>query len=319
MDMQKLKEDLERDGFCLVPDVLTPEQTAAVRTRVLEQAEAERALGWARMDSGPQQLKRVMEDQAGLLREDVAESSRQGVNQRISFLVNKGKVFGELVTNPVALELVEHVLGQHFLLSQISANIAMKGAALDGLHRDQWWCPMPYQEGDAYVKAGDRTRNTATPDSAPKGVNIPPVACNMLWMLTDFSEETGGTRLVPGSHKLPANADSSVPHTVPSIPATGKAGSALFFDGRLWHATGQNLTDEPRIAILAYYCSAQFRQLENPFIGMDPAVLDQASDRLLDILGFTTWFNYGSADHLSSRKRLQQHEPWITEMRIKKA
>ncbi|WP_354130038.1 phytanoyl-CoA dioxygenase family protein [Bradyrhizobium sp. RT3b] len=29
--------------------------------------------------------------------------------------------------------------------------------------------------------------------------------------------------------------------------ATGKAGSIVFFDGRLWHRTGQNLTDEPRI------------------------------------------------------------------------
>ncbi|MGE0796803.1 MAG: phytanoyl-CoA dioxygenase family protein [Lautropia sp.] len=316
MDLEKVKTDLERDGFSVVADVLSQDEVVRARRRVEEQADAERALGWARLDAGPTYNKRIMEDQSGLLRQDVGESSKEGINQRIGFLVNKGEVFREMATNPVALELVEHLLGKHFLLSQFSANIARKGAEMDGLHRDQWWCPMPFQEGAGYVKVGDRKRNTAAPDSAPKGVNIPPVACNMLWMLTDFNEETGGTRLVPGSHKLPANADSSVPHRVPSVPATGKAGSCLFFDGRLWHATGQNRTDAPRIGLLAYYCGPQFRQLDNPFVGLDPAVLEKASDRLLELLGFTTWFNYGSADNLSSRTRLRYREPWIPELRI---
>jgi ectoine hydroxylase-related dioxygenase (phytanoyl-CoA dioxygenase family) len=315
-DMAKLKEDVDRDGYCIVPEVLSPSELAAVRERVLEQAEAERALGWARMDAGPKHVKRMMEDQAELLREDVAKSSDQGVNQRIGFLVNKGKVFRDLVTHPVALELTEHVLGKDFLLSQFSANIANKGAEIDGLHRDQWWCPMPYQEGESYVKCGDRRRNTSTPDSAPKGVNIPPMSCNFIWMITDFTEETGATRIVPGSHRLPANADSSVPHKIPSMPATGKAGGGVFFDARLWHATGQNHTDEPRIGLLCGYVGPQVRQLDNHFLGIDPAALNEASAKLLDLLGYTTWYNYGSADNLSSRKRLRYREPVIPELGI---
>lgn len=315
MDLEKAKADFARDGYCIIPDVLSASEVAAVRQRIIEQAAAEKALGWARQDAGPSQLKRVLEDQEALLRENPAEL-KGGVNQRIGFLVNKGKILRDLVTHPVALELVEHALGHNFLLSGFDANIAKKGGALDGLHRDAWWCPMPYRDGDDYVKVGDRKRNTAEPDGAPKGLNIPPAACNMVWMLTDFTDENGATRIVPGSHLLPDNADSSVPHKVPSVPATGKAGSCMFFDGRLWHSTGQNVTDEPRIGLLAYYCGPQFRQLDNYFLGLDPSILDEGSDRLLDLLGYTTWFNYGRTDTLSSRKRLRAREPWILEMRL---
>ncbi|MBT1517149.1 phytanoyl-CoA dioxygenase family protein [Bradyrhizobium sp. SRL28] len=316
IDLARAKADYERDGYCIIPDVLSPSEVAEVRQRVVEQAEAEKALGWAREDAGPTQLKKVLEDQAGALRESVPEI-QGGVNQRMYFLLNKGKVLRDLVTRPVALELAEHVLGENFLLSSFGANIAKKGGVPEPLHRDNWWCPMRFRKGDAHIKVGDRKRYSVEPDSAPKDIIMPACACNVVWMLTDFTEENGGTRLVPGSHLLPDNPDSTVPHKVPTIAATGKAGSCIFFDGRLWHGTGQNLTDEPRIGLLAFYCGPQFRQLENFFLGLDPAVLDECSDKFRDLLGYTPWFFYGVADGLSSRKRLRAREPWIPEMRIK--
>jgi len=150
-----------------------------------------------------------------------------------------------------------------------------------------------------------------------KGHNHAPCGCNVIWLLTDFSEENGGTRLVPGSHLLPDGPDSSVPYKVPTIAATGKAGSIVFFDRRLWHGTGQNLTDEPRIGLLTFYVGPQFRQNENFFLGLDSAVIEQSPDRLLDLLGYTTRFYFGQTDALSSRKRLRAREPWILEIRIK--
>lgn len=314
--LTKAKEDYARDGYCVVPGVLSPSEVTAARERILEQAGAEKALGWAREDQGPAQLRRMMEDAARLLQEGVSDS-KGGVNQRINFLVNKGKILRDLVTHPVALELVEHVLGKNFLLSTFSANIVKKGGVPEPLHRDGWWCPVPIREGDTYVKVGDRERYTN--DAAPEGVIMPPCACNMIYMLTDFTEENGGTRFVPGSHLLPDNPDGSVPYKVPTIAATGKAGSCMFFDGRLWHGTGQNLTDEPRIGLLTFYVGPQVRQNENFFLTLDPAILDEASDRLLDLLGYTSWFYFGRADALSSSKRLRAREPWIPEMRIKKS
>ncbi|MGY3591878.1 ectoine hydroxylase-related dioxygenase (phytanoyl-CoA dioxygenase family) [Bradyrhizobium sp. USDA 4341] len=316
IDLEKAKADYAQNGYCILPGILSASEVAEVRQRVTEQAIAERALGWARLDAGVGHQERSTQDQQALLREDISEI-KGGVNQRVGFLINKGRVFRDLVTNPVILELVEHALGHDFLLSACDVNIAVRGGALEGLHRDAWWCPIGYREGDSYIKVGDRKRNPAEPDSAPSGTNTPPACCNTIWMLTDFTEENGGTRIVPGSHRLPGTPDGSVPHKVPTIAATGKAGSVMFFDGRLWHGTGQNLTDEPRIGMLSFYCGPQFRPLENYFLGLDPAVFADASDRLLDLLGYTTWFSYGKADNLSSRKRLRAREAWIPELRIK--
>lgn len=174
-----------------------------MRQRILEQAAAEKELGWAVEDAAPTQMEGTWEDKHW--------ERKGGVDQRISFLLNKGRILRDLVIHPVALELVGHVLGDNFLLSSFDANLAKKGGALGHLHRDAWWCPMPYGDGGPYVKAGDRTQKT-TDDGAPKDVNIPPAACNMIWMLTDFTEENGGTRLVPGSHLLPNNPGRSIPH-----------------------------------------------------------------------------------------------------------
>ncbi|MET4449689.1 hypothetical protein ABIB75_008003 [Bradyrhizobium sp. GM2.2] len=130
------------------------------------------------------------------------------------------------------------------------------------------------------------------------------------------NEENGGTRLVPSSHLLPDGPDSSVPYKVPTIAATGPAVSSSLKEG-LCHGTGQNLTDEARIGLLTFYVRPQFRQNENFFLGLDPAVVEQSPERLLDLLGYTTWFHFGQTDALSSRKRLRAREPWIPELRLK--
>lgn len=312
IDLAQAKKDYATQGYCIVPDVLTAAELAAVRQRVDEQAAAERALGWAWEDGG--QGQKGIRDYDTRLDEVVGQKG--GVNQKIGMLVNKGQVFRDLVTHPTALGLVEYVLGPQFLLSSIYANIAKKGGALEALHRDAWWFPMPYRgDGDAYTRVGDRSAVMAA--RPPEGINIAPGACNCIWMVTDFNDENGGTRLVPGSHLRSENPDPSVPHKVPTIAATGKAGSICFFDGRLWHATGQNKTDEPRIGLLSYYCGPQIRQNDNHFLGPDPAVVAQCSDKLLDLLGYTTWGYFGKGDVLSSRRRLRAREPWVPEMRLR--
>jgi len=106
--------------------VLSPSEVAQVRQRIVEQAAAEKALGWAREDAGPTQLKKILKDQRGALTENVPET-KEDVNQRMNMLLNKGKLLRDLVTQPVALELAEHALGVNFLLSSFTANIAKKG------------------------------------------------------------------------------------------------------------------------------------------------------------------------------------------------
>ena len=121
-----------------------------------------------------------------------------------------------------------------------------------------------------------------------------PLVANIIWMLDDFSAVNGATLVVPGSHLRGAKAapdDYSM-----TVPAEAPAGTALAYDGRLWHCTGENRTDEPRHGLITYYCVPFMRQMENYFLGLDPDVYARLSDEMRGLLGFEIWGNLGRVE-----------------------
>ena len=269
--------DLDEFGYCLVENALSAEEVIKLRRRLEEQATGEKQRGLAHEDAGPNDT---------------------GVNQRVWFLVNKGKAFRDLLLHKVVQTLVRHVLGDEFLLSSFTANIA-KPRGVMGLHTDQWWMPKPVQPGQETVKPGSMTgarfrgRRLSHGDTAPSESMSPAVACNVMWMLTDFTEENGATHVVPRSHLSGKQPDVDLDKDVESIPAVAPAGTAMVFEGRLWHSTGANVNDAPRLGALSYFCAPQFRQQENLTVGTDSAVLRDAAPELLALLGFKVWQGYG--------------------------
>jgi ectoine hydroxylase-related dioxygenase (phytanoyl-CoA dioxygenase family) len=119
------------------------------------------------------------------------------------------------------------------------------------------------------------------------------MVANAMWMVSDFTEQNGATRIVPRSHLSGGDPDPSVPHRVPTVAATGPAGTAVVFDGRLWHGAGANKGQEPRTGITANCCGPQCRQLENYTRGMRPEALSACPPEILKRLGFATWSSYG--------------------------
>ncbi|WP_354202641.1 hypothetical protein [Bradyrhizobium sp. JR4.1] len=67
----------------------------------------------------------------------------------------------------------------------------------------------------------------------------------MIWLLTDFTEENGDTRLLPGSHLLPESPVSSVPCNVPTIAATARpaASSSPSMEGQNLGRTADRIVD----------------------------------------------------------------------------
>jgi ectoine hydroxylase-related dioxygenase (phytanoyl-CoA dioxygenase family) len=104
--------------------------------------------------------------------------------------------------------------------------------------------------------------------------------------------ENGATRVVPGSHLSGANPDPDQPQETVSV--TGKAGSALVFEGRTWHAADFNRSNAPRYGITTYYCGPQFRQMMNFPYGTAPEVVEGLSPDMIGLLGFRPWRGYGS-------------------------
>lgn len=127
----------------------------------------------------------------------------------------------------------------------------------------------------------------------PLEIQIPLVA-NVMWMLDDFTDANGATRVVPGSHRAGWHPDPADPPA--TLAATGPAGSALVFDGRLWHGTGRNVTDQPRHGLLTYFSRPFIRPQENCTLSVADEVLESASPWLEELLGFRVWRTLGGVE-----------------------
>jgi Phytanoyl-CoA dioxygenase (PhyH) len=280
-----LKSDIDEFGYCIVADAISVDQVTQIRRRIDEQAKAERQLGLIPLDG-------VQSDGDG--------------NQWVYMLINKGQVFLDLLRAPLPRDVVEHVLGPNYLLSDFAATITLPGNKRMGMHIDQWWLPVPRNVEQEPVRPGAITRREVamgppSPTTAP--IN-PPVVCNALWMISDFKVENGATRVVPRSHRSGHHPDPATQQE--AVNVTGPAGSCLIFEGRTWHAADLNRSNVPRYGITTYYCAPQFRQMANFTFGTDMEVLRNLTPDLLHLLGFKPWGGYGAIGDPSSESILEE-------------
>jgi ectoine hydroxylase-related dioxygenase (phytanoyl-CoA dioxygenase family) len=252
---------------------------SAVLTTDLDRARADLAEhGYCLVEGAlePDRCRALRDRLDELATEEIADGTdyvyEDGANQRVWTLLNKGQLFIDLALDPLVLTLMDHLLGFGFLLSNIDANIAGPGGQPMFMHADQSFVPPPWPWPF-------------------------PLVANAMWMLDDFTPENGATRIVPGSHKLGygPGTDGKVPPD--GEPVCGPAGTAMVFDGRLWHQTGANVTeDERRFGILAYYCRPFLRSQENWFVSLKPDVLEAAPPRLRQMLGWDHYLSLGMID-----------------------
>jgi len=158
------------------------------------------------------------------------EFRKEAGSDRLANLVDKGETFLRLVSHPELLEAAEAVLGPDWKLSSLNYRAALPGdRSLQPLHCDMG----------------------LVPDGLGNAV------FNSIWMLDDFTEENGPTRLVPGSHrsgKLPKDvlADPSAPHP-DEIVTLGKAGDVILMNSHMWHGGTANRTAAPRRSLHGFF------------------------------------------------------------------
>lgn len=242
-DLEQAREDLSTHGLCLYEPGLQADEILAVREALTTQAHAERALG------------------------KLAPPGANSHQQLLSNLVNKGRVFLDLVERNTVDELAGFLLGKNFLISSITGGI-FHGPTTEPqvLHRDQGQVP-------------------ATADF--------PAACNAFWLLDDFTPARGSTWVVPGSHRWPAEYQIEPPPRTVATQITAPAGTLFVFDGRIWHGYGANLEGHPRRHVANFLCLPWMRQQENWGVTCLQEVLDEASPKLKQRLGLRTYGTLG--------------------------
>ena len=151
-------------------------------------------------------------------------------SQRIWNLPAKLKICAHLIENPILLRLVRSMLDEDCVLSDISATSIGPHSGGSGA----WHIDSPL---------------TQMPEPLPEI----PLAIQNVWILDDFTRDNGATHVVPGSHlslkKPPWGYEDINNQVILSAPA----GSLAIWTSHTWHKSGENITDNPRRAILGYY------------------------------------------------------------------
>lgn len=196
------RKQLDEQGYLVLPGLMSPELLERVRERVEElfADEGERAGSEFKTEPGA---------------------------RRLANLVNKGRVFEEVILTPAVLDAMEHVLGKRFKLSSLNVRSAD-----------------PFSPCDQPLHA----------DSGAIADELGYWVCNSVWMLDDFTPENGATRMVPGSHlwnRLPPPGMYEA-HPEQQL-VTGKAGDVVIMNAHMWHGGTANRTAHPRRAMHVYY------------------------------------------------------------------
>ena len=248
-DLAAAKTQLRSDGWCIVPDVLTPAEALGVLDRLWRAAEESERRGVATympvLDPNPS-------------------------NVRVFNLLDIDPVFRELIRHPRALELVRSLLGEAFLISNFTANIARPGSRSMPVHSDQ-----------ALV----------TPEPW-----LHPWAMNIIWCLTDVRFENGATLYLPGSHRY-TNRSQLPPDPLTRMqPFEAPAGSFIAMEGRVWHTSGANTTrDEDRALLFGYYSADFLRPQVNWNAALSSAVQESLDTDMRRWLGLNAEANVGLA------------------------
>lgn len=139
---------------------------------------------------------------------------------------------------------------------------------------------------------------------------------NVMWAVSDFTEENGATRLWKGSHR--AELDRSV-DPANSVPGAMKAGSALLFLGSLTHGAGQNLTALPRTGVIVSYCLGWLKTYENQFLAYPREIAAAFPTDLQQLIGYRIhrpnlggWEGQDSIHYLREQRGFMPHVDALT-------
>ena len=118
-----------------------------------------------------------------------------------------------------------------------------------------------------------------------------------MWVITPFNASTGGTRLLPGSHKEPLDLlwSQEGDRLSQTIQPDLEPGSVLVFDHALFHGAADNPSDDWRLGLQVSYHAGWVRPYTNWFRSIPIEEVREYPEPLRDLLGYKTYHGIGTA------------------------
>jgi ectoine hydroxylase-related dioxygenase (phytanoyl-CoA dioxygenase family) len=159
----------------------------------------------------------------------------EGGSYLVTWLLARGRIFEQAILAEKPLALVTWLLGESCQISSNHGHVRVQGDPPQGMHLDTPMVPEPVPEN--------------------------PVTCNMMWVLDEFSLESGATLVVPGSHRKRTHPPARAIRQ--AIPLQAKKGSVAVFSGNLWHSAGARTIPGERVGMTCYFQRMYLRPQED--------------------------------------------------------
>jgi len=244
MNVDKYVKEIHENGYTIIENVLAPDQ-CDLFVDLLETDYAR----WSPRYKGSAETSHSLNDKSC---------------EKVVFnMHNKDMRYYDLFDHPEVLPVVNAVLKEGSYKNSEAVNLLNISARN----------PAPYADAQQLHL-----------DSNLPGRGGYPLILVALFMLEDFTEENGATRIMPGSHKFDGYAEDGKYYDE-EITVTGSRGSVLLFDGALWHGSGKKLDDSSRWAVILGYGRWFIKPSFDFSRNIPDAVFDQLSDSRKRLLG----------------------------------
>lgn len=262
---------LSRYGFCVIDNVIPTSQVDSICKEVLaaqsaitQNMQGVRDLLGSEGRNGWELLK----NQTATNKVELRPVRRAGYPPKPPNDIVWMPQYAQHLANPVVTAVARRVLDDHLRIAQLHPRIIATDkpdGTLGGFgaveHRGradtrEWHTDWPH-DLSAYGRDN--------PDENVGCIRQPfpdiTMCLVMIWYLTDVDENSGGTWVVPGSHKdkrNPRGPSDGITVTAPipgDMQVTAQAGSVYIQDSRSWHASAMhNPSGRERVAVVNRWC-----------------------------------------------------------------